>query len=207
MKKQRLVGIVLILLIFTISSCTLTKRHYQPGYHVEWHLGKKMSNFQPEQVKDDDLLSVQKPEAYYPEIDEPDLIASENSNLRLDYYITTDSKKLELEPQKLSGVESKSNIESGSQILSKKSLAKKETTEPVIHWTAGAALGLGILGFIVPFFPCIAAIVFGIIALNKINSEPDKFKGRGMAIAGIILGVLGIIFIIGLAVLMFLAFL
>jgi hypothetical protein len=207
MKKQRFVGIVFFLLVFTISSCTLTKRHYQPGYHVEWHLGKKISNFQPEQVKDDELLTGQILEPNYPEIDEPDLIASENSNLGLDYYTPDDSRKLEFEPQKLSGVESKSNIESDSQILSGKSLAKKETTEPVIHWTAGAALGLGILGFVVPFFPCIAAIVFGIIALNKINSEPDKFKGRGLAIAGIILGIVGIFFIIGLAVLMFMAFL
>jgi hypothetical protein len=207
MKKQRVVGIVLILIIFTISSCTLTKRHYQPGYHVEWHMGKKVSNLDPEKVVVKEALSAQKSESYYQEVEEPVLIASENSDQWIEYYTSSDTKNHVNNVQKLSEHQSESVTQSNNQLLGEKSLTQKQTDEPVIHWTAGAALGLGILGFVVPFFPSIAAIVFGIVALNKINSEPDNYKGRGLAIAGIVLGALGLVFIIGLAVLMFMAFL
>jgi hypothetical protein len=40
---------------------------------------------------------------------------------------------------------------------------------------------LGALGFLV----CIAALIFGFLALSKIRKAPDQFKGRGWAWAGI----------------------
>jgi MFS family permease len=46
-----------------------------------------------------------------------------------------------------------------------------------------------------------AAVILGYIALRQIRREPLRLKGRGMAIAGISLGWLGIL---GLAVLIFL---
>lgn len=207
MKKHRLVEIVLILIIFTISSCTLTKRHYQPGYHVEWHIGNKGSNNQPEKVIDAKLLSVKKMDPNCMEIDQPVLIASDNSYQNIDYSIKSGLITQDIGTQNLTTISTKQDANSNSQMLGKKSFAKTDYEEPVIHWTAGAALGLGILGFIVPFFPCIAAIILGAIALSKINSEPEKYRGSGLAIAGIILGVLGLVFIIGLVVLMFMAFL
>jgi hypothetical protein len=207
MKKQRVVGIVLIHIIFTISSCTLTKRHNQPGYHVEWHFGKNVSTLKPQQFNDETLLSGENVEPYYQEYEHPVLIASENSDPGIECFTHSVTEKDANKVLKLSEHRSDSEAQSSSKLLSKKSLPQKHANELVVHWTAGAALGLGILGFVVPFFPCIAAIVFGIVALNKINSEPDTYRGRGLAIAGIVLGALGIVFIIGLAVLMFMAFL
>ena len=40
----------------------------------------------------------------------------------------------------------------------------------------------------------IAAIVTGIVALTKIRNEPEAFKGKPFAIAGLVLGSLGIVF-------------
>lgn len=39
----------------------------------------------------------------------------------------------------------------------------------------------------------IVAIVCGIMALNKIKKDPNSYNGRGLAIAGLILGGLGLI--------------
>jgi len=50
-------------------------------------------------------------------------------------------------------------------------------------------VGFFILGFIFGFF----AIKNGISALNQIRKDTSYFKGRGFAIAGILLGIIDII--------------
>lgn len=53
----------------------------------------------------------------------------------------------------------------------------------------------------------IAAIVMGIIAMNRIGAHPDQYRGKGMALAGTIIGaaalilaILFIVFGIGMAI-------
>ena len=53
----------------------------------------------------------------------------------------------------------------------------------------------GILSVVVclcwPFFVVpVAGIVFGILSLNRIGKQPDRYAGRGLALAGIVLGAL-----------------
>lgn len=50
-----------------------------------------------------------------------------------------------------------------------------------------ASLVLGILGliFIIPALP---ALILGILSLNRINRNPQYLRGKGMAIAGIVMG-------------------
>ena len=63
-----------------------------------------------------------------------------------------------------------------------------------------AAFILGIVGLLL--FPlAVAAVIFGVIALNKIKSD-SSLGGKGLAIAGIVLGVIGIL--IGILILPFL---
>ncbi|SER00505.1 DUF4190 domain-containing protein [Neolewinella agarilytica] len=52
---------------------------------------------------------------------------------------------------------------------------------------AVASLVCGILGFFT-FFTAIPALVLGIIALGRFNRDPQYRSGKGMAIAGVILG-------------------
>lgn len=67
-----------------------------------------------------------------------------------------------------------------------------------------ASLVLGLLSFwAIPFIGSLLAIIFGAVALKRIRRDPS-LEGRGMAIAGIVLGIIGIFFalifaIIGLA--------
>lgn len=64
------------------------------------------------------------------------------------------------------------------------------------HEYASLSLGLGIVGLLGGFF-CIGllaapfAIGFGVSARRSIRREPDRWRGDGMALAGIILGVIG----------------
>ena len=79
----------------------------------------------------------------------------------------------------------------------------EQKTEPM----AVLSLIFGILGFFpIPFIGglgCIAAYVLGKNSIRKIDKTPKKFKGRGMALAGKILGTIGItLMIIGLIILL-----
>jgi uncharacterized membrane protein len=81
--------------------------------------------------------------------------------------------------------------------------------EPLAMW----AFGVSVAPFVFGWFPIIGAlflfapvvaIILGIVSLNKIKKMPSKLKGRGFAIAAIvigaveiILGVLAIIFFVG----------
>ena len=57
-----------------------------------------------------------------------------------------------------------------------------------------AALVCGLVGLL--FFPPILgplALIFGLVALNQINKSGGTQKGKGMAIAGVVLGPIAII--------------
>ena len=63
---------------------------------------------------------------------------------------------------------------------------KKETVG-----SASASLVLGILGMFL-FIPAIPAIICGHVARSKIKRAPDIYSGKGMALAGLILGYLAV---------------
>ena len=44
----------------------------------------------------------------------------------------------------------------------------------------------------------ILGLIFSIIGLAQINSEPDAYEGKSMAIVGIVLSILGLLFMFGL---------
>lgn len=66
------------------------------------------------------------------------------------------------------------------------------TDKPLMSKTAIASLVCGILSFL--FLPAIAAIVLGIISLNKIGKAGGQLKGKALAITGIVLA--GLYFIL-----------
>lgn len=64
---------------------------------------------------------------------------------------------------------------------------------PQTNGKATAALILGILGFVVcPLVCSVLALVFGYQARNEIDASRGYQGGRGMAVAGIVLGWVGI---------------
>jgi hypothetical protein len=65
--------------------------------------------------------------------------------------------------------------------------------------TSGKAIFSLISGLIIIFVPfSICAVIFGYLALWEIRRNPGRLEGRGLAIAGIVLGYLGLAFTVGL---------
>jgi hypothetical protein len=63
----------------------------------------------------------------------------------------------------------------------------------VPHKKATAAMVLGIIGlFCVPLVFSVLALVFGILARNEIDRSGGMYRNRGMATAGIVLGIIGL---------------
>jgi hypothetical protein len=73
---------------------------------------------------------------------------------------------------------------------------------PVSNGMAITSLALGICSFCLSLFAGIPAVITGHIALNRIRREPHRHGGSGMAIAGLVLGYMSILFIPILAGLM-----
>lgn len=71
------------------------------------------------------------------------------------------------------------------------------TPPPKTSGFAIASLVLGIVGItcIFPVFGAILAIIFGVLALNKINKSGGRITGQGQAIAGIVLGGVGLVMV------------
>lgn len=66
--------------------------------------------------------------------------------------------------------------------------------------SASASLVLGILGIFL-LIPAIPAIICGHVARSKIRKQPDLLSGKGMALAGLIMGYVAISFFVIMAVL------
>lgn len=63
------------------------------------------------------------------------------------------------------------------------------------------SLVLGVLSMFICFFGVITGvvgIVFGVVGISQSNKNPERMGGKGMAVAGIILSLIAIVFWIGL---------
>ena len=70
--------------------------------------------------------------------------------------------------------------------------ASPSETKPLKKGLAIASLVCGIIGGWASTFS-LAAVICGHISLNNINNDPDKYGGKGLTIAGLALGYLGIV--------------
>ncbi len=62
------------------------------------------------------------------------------------------------------------------------------------HPRAIASLVCGIIGIVVlPMILGIVAIILGYRARNEIRAQPEKYKGDGMALSGLVLGGLDLV--------------
>ena len=65
-----------------------------------------------------------------------------------------------------------------------------------------ASMVLSIVGLLIYFlFPLLlVGVIFGFVSLSSIKRTPERLAGRGMALAGVIVGFVGITFWVGVAV-------
>jgi hypothetical protein len=76
--------------------------------------------------------------------------------------------------------------------------AEFTTTRTSTHALAIVSLILSLLGLtpILPLIGSIGGIITGVIARREIRANPEKYSGDGVALAGVILGWIGIALVI-----------
>ena len=94
--------------------------------------------------------------------------------------------------------EIKHRLEKLNKIIKPKVYIKRsideEVKEPELHWAALTGMICGILGlFVAGFILGTLGIIFGGIGLNNINKNPDEYKGKGMAVTGLVTGIVAIV--------------
>ena len=67
---------------------------------------------------------------------------------------------------------------------------EKQLVVKKVHWAAIASFVSGLIGFV------IGGVVFGIIGIIAIASNPEKFKGKGWAIACIMISLLFLVYLL-----------
>src|SRR5260370_30317217 len=77
-------------------------------------------------------------------------------------------------------------------------IATGDSFPPAYAETSGkaiASLVCGIAGFVIPILSAIAAIVLGHLSLSEIRKSGGRLKGQSMAVAGLVLGYVGVAFL------------
>jgi len=199
---------LLAALVLVVQSCTIQKRQHLPGYHIEWNTNDSHSEVRQERTglnakhnttHDDDAFSATYEEtepqrellalSQHPAIESPN-VSEEKTHTQ---QVGQSTKKSEsIRKQRLTfpfSIHSPAKLLIGS---------KTPDDERRTDGLSIASMICGILSFFVPVVGlvlAILAIVFGGIGLGRTNRNPD-LKGRGMAITGLILGIIGMLFVI-----------
>lgn len=195
-----------LLLIAILGSCTITKRHFGSGYHIEWkqHFSeKKESDDQREltsQIEPNNsvnfLLIEHQIEPFIPKSD-----SIGDRTLKPSPKEETSTKNLTL--RKSSSLSFKPIQILKKEITAKKQLVnepKKQQKPPVdtLTWVAlGFFITLIVAGFILLFSNllfdflyiailamfAIAGLIISGISLKNVTSYPDDYSGKGLTIA------------------------
>jgi uncharacterized membrane protein len=59
-----------------------------------------------------------------------------------------------------------------------------------------ASLVCSVGGFVTLLLPCILGVIFGFVSLNQLKRNGGREQGRGLAIAGVIVGFVGVAILI-----------
>ena len=210
--KNTLILLVLLISLFFSQSCTIQKRIDRKGFSIDWNSKNKnselgrLNNEKINESFDENLVILS-------EDQNSSIIESKNANqleqtfLDVDYTIDGNTSKETIQnEQKLVEVDANNSLTS-KILLTDATInnerapltnKEKETNDEVK--TSGFAIAALVCGILALFSTLIGsiilatlAVVFGLIAINKISKNPTKFKGKGMAWAGYIIGLVAVL--------------
>lgn len=213
MKKILLLPYTLLFLAFTLGSCSVDKRVYRDGYHIEWNHAKnnlKKTESAP-LVEEATTASVADPTPQ-------DNIAQEMPESVVTPVVPDQEAVKAPKEKKQSLAERKKNliakiipndtpedeakIMSGSKAAAFKSGFKKglklmmpDAESHTLH-LAIASFVLGIISLVAyygAFVLGLLAIIFGIIAIHKIRNSGGAYRGSLLAWLGLIFGIIAIV--------------
>ncbi len=216
MKRQKLYCSILLFLLIVIgfNSCTIKKRLYQPGYHVERQKLSKKTQSHSDNITSVDLIDIKdninvisdnhkkkvtdsRQEENYQELDQ--LYATNNTNEIEIQYSNNSNSTFSIKPSK-SGTKILKNGNKGNSSKPKTlidggnkfhrgaitgfALSVFSVLLTLISYI-GAFYSIAILGQLAIIF-AIAGIILSIISLRTILKNPEEYKGKVLAIIGII---------------------
>ena len=209
-KTQFLKNTYLIIAVITLfaQSCTIQKRQHMPGYHIEWNTKDAHSEVHSEKTPECALDIAKQDIALAVEVVAQPL----EQEVQANHSVAEVTSPRDLHQE---GATGKGN--EAVKIHSEKRTKQSLTFSSIIHAPANvlfggvqpegetrtdrmsiAAMVCGILAFFVPYVGiilAILAIIFGGIGLRRTRSNPE-LKGKGMAIAGLVLGIVGLLFVV-----------
>lgn len=216
MKKQLLnFSILILIVLFGFNSCTIKKRSYQPGYYTDWNNVTKKSKTNPENLskQQQEKFVVENNVDEFEDFNQREIIqeyepvyASSDENNKIEITNPTNQKNSFSTNTKRSTTETyqPAIIEKPKKSLD---LINGDTE---LHWAAIAGFGSSILAWasmigwislqsflilsLIFFYGSmlfsISAIIISIIAIKRIKANPEKYKGKEIAIAGLVIGTL-----------------
>jgi len=196
----------LIIILSLLVCCTIEKRKHLPGYNIQWDKteeSQKKNKLEKKNAENKEFNNGDGDTADHPSKNEkntgvnlePVVNDSAYKSFNANQIVTTKKEAANL------GVNDTSDRHNDVIDTTRPSNHKKETKEPIsgtkpeTQNLAIASFILGCLAFLtipilVVSIPCaILAIKFGSRSLHKIKSNPEKYKGKKLARAGVLLGI------------------
>jgi hypothetical protein len=198
-----------LLIVFTvvfISSCTIQKRQHLPGYHIEWKGGEARRTEVVKELSCEEMSTAANTEAINEEEVYTNAVAPVVANVEQAHEEVEVVKSIAAPAIEVNGKKKKTgmklsfplSLRSPVQLLTGKAMPDEgQKTDGI----SIAAMVCGILAFFVPtvgIVLAILAIVFGGIGMGRTRRNPE-LKGRGMAITGLVLGILAFVVVLLLA--------
>ncbi len=205
---------MMLLAAASLASCTMQKRYHSGGWNVELGLFNKDKQSAPA-VKQETRVAAQQA-APVKEVEAPAAVAveavtpAEVANVAT-AQATTATPAIDAFHGTLKTAVKMQRVAAGPEVIFENATATKDVKNSTsnksrvfakadsnakTHWAAIVGMISGILGlFIFPFLFGACGIVFSAIALSAIKKSPEKWKGRGMAITGLITGIVAVVVI------------
>lgn len=203
--------IFLFAAIVALSSCTITKRHYAPGYHVEWRKMRSQNVVPNENVADsqESIKEIETPVMVDPAA--PMIASQEINGMNIDRSGLRVIEDMQTENATELVVDNSIEVVQSASAETQMKVGVTESTEAPISSTppSGNINTLALVGFCLSMssfllvITALPGLICSIIGLKQIKA--GNGEGKGLAIAGIVVGALySLIILVYLAYFIFL---
>lgn len=198
-----------LLLALAMHSCTVEKRRYTSGYHVEWHRNTKQAPSESELSEAEDSVteSFEQPSTA-PAHEEGALQGESTESEASELLASNDEEEVQLVKRGEVQVQNfkvlaPSNSDTKLTVQAKERLSRmlNDTPDTRSRKRTNVFALLGFICAIIGFFRftlilASLAIIFGVIGFEMIRQNKRSFKGVGFALLAILLGVIELILLL-----------
>ena len=198
--KERLSWLILPFMLLMISSCSIEKRHYTGGYHVEWFNSinhRTIVNHSPVHRASGnriDTSSLNQDVSHSIDCDTITKLASviNSSNFEKSFY----ERKSAFAESVPDTTKEEENL--NSQIGNEQIVKAHERSGKTLEEMTLLSFLIALMGFVIPWplatLVCfVSALSVAIAGRHRIMRNREKYSGAGLAIAAMLVAVFGLI--------------